>query len=110
MRMSGLKLYNFLNFHLQSHQHSVLSSEMSKIVLYSWVQTLPRCLAERIKLGNHAAIDLSPPQRFRCYLRLRVFHTAVRYGKRHVKLIETSAEERGNIDRLSKFFSPHEMA
>jgi hypothetical protein len=27
-------------------------------------------------------------------LRLRVFHTAVRYGKRHVKLIETSAEER----------------
>jgi hypothetical protein len=30
-----------------------------------------------------------------CFLRLRVFHTAVRYGKRHVKLIETSAEERG---------------
>jgi hypothetical protein len=29
-----------------------------------------------------------------CFLRLRVFHTAVRYGKRHVKLIETSAEER----------------
>jgi hypothetical protein len=27
-------------------------------------------------------------------LRLRVFHTAVRYSKRHVKLIETSAEER----------------
>jgi hypothetical protein len=27
-------------------------------------------------------------------LRLRVFHTVVRYGKRHVKLIETSAEER----------------
>ena len=27
-------------------------------------------------------------------LRLSVFHTAVRYGKRHVKLIETSAEER----------------
>jgi hypothetical protein len=29
-------------------------------------------------------------------LRLRVFHTAVGYGKRHVKLIETSTEERGH--------------
>jgi hypothetical protein len=37
-------------------------------------------------------IRLSPPQRF--FPRLRVFHAAVRYGKRHVKLIETSTEER----------------
>jgi hypothetical protein len=36
--------------------------------------------------------------------RLRVFHTAVQYGKRHVKrhvkLIETSAEERGSFSIL----------
>jgi hypothetical protein len=43
---------------------------------------------------------LSSPQRF---LRLRVFHTAVRYGKRHVKLIETSAEERAMAQVTSKF-------
>jgi hypothetical protein len=37
-------------------------------------------------------------------LHLRVFHTAIRYGKRHVKLIETSAEE---IDPWIHMFSEH---
>ena len=50
--------------------------------------------------ARNAVIELQRPTSSRgfasCFprLRLRVFHTAVRYGKRHVKLIETSAEER----------------
>jgi hypothetical protein len=46
----------------------------------------------------NAAGELSVQRLASCLprLRLRVFHTAVRYGKRHVKLIETSAEERVN--------------
>jgi hypothetical protein len=45
-----------------------------------------------------------------CFLRLRVFHTAVRYGKRHVNLIETSLKplrrrEGPNDDRIYYFKS-----
>jgi hypothetical protein len=66
---------------------------LSSAVCNATIPTLPL-----FEMAESACLPfcLSPPQRFLCYRRkrLRVFHTAVRYGKHHVKLIETSAEER----------------
>jgi hypothetical protein len=55
------------------------------------------------RYDNERDTWLSPPPSAEVsvfFLCLRVFHTAVRYGKRHVKLIETSAEERGDLEQV----------